>query len=226
MYCVHLALSSTMFLCRGFYAPYRHFWENAQPTWRQREGSNSESLSQAEGWRLFVQLPWKPLWCRTGSFPPFSMAAHPQNSRLNSTGTRTARTFLQTLSRWMWPADSYLRVFNLTHCRNFKMTSEMVHESLERTSEVLHKVNISKWMSEMVHRSLKRTPRMLHKVERKCTSEMLQNFESLKKISETLNMVETSSWTVGRIHTFHCVDDELSLEHTNCLQSTHLLTRC
>ena len=56
-------------------------------------------------------------------------------------------------------------------------------------------------MSKMVQESLKRTPEMLHKVERKCTSEMLQNFESLKRISETLTMVETSSWIVRRIHT-------------------------
>ena len=77
----------------------------------------------------------------------------------------------------------------------------MVHESLERTSEVLHRVDISKWTSKMVHESLKKTPEMLHYAERKCTSEMLQNFESLKKISETLTMVETSSWTVRRIHT-------------------------
>ena len=66
---------------------------------------------------------------------------------------------------------------------------------------MLHRVDISKRMSEMVHESLKRTPEMLHYVERKCTSEMLQNFESLKKISETLTMVETSSWTVRKIHT-------------------------
>ena len=71
-------------------------------------------------------------------------------------------------------------------------------------------------MSKMVHESLERTSEVLHYAERKCTSEMLQNFESLKKDFRNVN----HGWDFimdSRKNThldFHCVADELSLEHT------------
>ncbi len=89
----------------------------------------------------------------------------------------------------------------------------MVHESLETTSEMLHKVETSSWTVSGVG-----YPHL---------NVLLLNCHQGTHLSDCCY------WTVTRVHTFQTVVIELSPEYTpfrllllNCHQSTHLSTCC
>ena len=168
------------------------------PTWRQCERPKSTSCGQTEGWCPFVQLPWTPLGRRTGSFPSFFTAARPQNSRLNSTGTRTARIFLQTWSRWTWPADSYLRVLNVTHCWNFKMdvcsgTRQFGKDVWNITQAWDFIINCIQNSLQIFQRVVELSPKYTH------FSVLLLNYH------QSTHLSACCYWTVILVHTFQRV---------------------